>query len=150
MDSIVNVADQETVPVDENGNIYGPETPQNDYVDNAEPTFKYQPEESPFRITGGRFYEGAKDKIADAIPDLFKRPGGSAGFTGDADRGPRRFEPPVRAGVPPIVTKRKNKSTQPKQYASWDAGQNIPSPSDSDYTLYLKYLQEKAAKKASV
>lgn len=39
-------------------------------------------------------------------------------------------------------------SSRPAIYDSWDSGVNIPSPSDSDYTLYLKYLDEKAASDA--
>lgn len=148
----------DTVARDENGNPYGPETPSNDYVDNAEPTFTEPPEESPFRITSGRFYEGSpesfanriSDKIGSYVPDFLKGPGGSAGpLAGDNDRGPYRQTIPIRPETAPVVPRRK-KPMQPKQYASWDAGQNIPSPQDSDYTLYLKYLQEKAAQKASV
>ena len=38
--------------------------------------------------------------------------------------------------------------SRPEVYYKWDLGIGIPSPSDSDYTLYLKYLQEKAAAQA--
>lgn len=34
---------------------------------------------------------------------------------------------------------------RPEKYYYWDAGVDIPSPGDSDYTLYLKYLQEREA-----
>jgi hypothetical protein len=39
---------------------------------------------------------------------------------------------------------------RPAIYYKWDLGVSVPSPTDSDYTLYLKYLQEKAAAKAAV
>lgn len=41
-------------------------------------------------------------------------------------------------------------SERPQAYYNWDAGVDIPSPGDSDYTLYLKYLEEKAAAEAAV
>lgn len=39
---------------------------------------------------------------------------------------------------------------RPQAYYNWDAGVGIPSPGDPDYTLYLKYLEEKAAARAAV
>lgn len=39
---------------------------------------------------------------------------------------------------------------RPQLYYDWDAGVGIPSPGDPDYTLYLKYLEEKAAARAAV
>jgi hypothetical protein len=41
-------------------------------------------------------------------------------------------------------------SSRPAIYYKWDIGVDVPSPGDSDYTLYLKYLQEKEAAKAAV
>lgn len=37
---------------------------------------------------------------------------------------------------------------RPEIYYMWDLGMRIPSPTDSDYTLYLKYLDEKKAAQA--
>jgi hypothetical protein len=62
---------------------------------------------------------------------------------------------------PPRITPVEQEATKPKQkpkadgprpaiYYKWDLGVDVPSPTDSDYTLYLKYLQEKAASKAGV
>ncbi len=62
------------------------------------------------------------------------------------DRGaePPRYRPPQ-----PVPNYAKGpgqfNESRPAIYDSWDSGVNIPSPSDSDYTLYLKYLDEKAA-----
>lgn len=44
----------------------------------------------------------------------------------------------------------KKESGRPQAYYNWDAGVGIPSPGDPDYTLYLKYLEEKAAARAAV
>ena len=41
-------------------------------------------------------------------------------------------------------------SERPEIYYSWDVGVNIPSPNDPDYTLYLRYLQERAAAQAAL
>jgi hypothetical protein len=46
--------------------------------------------------------------------------------------------------------KPKGDGRRPAIYYKWDLGVSVPSPTDSDYTLYLKYLQEKAAAKAGV
>lgn len=46
--------------------------------------------------------------------------------------------------------KNKEGGKRPAIYYKWDLGVSVPSPTDSDYTLYLKYLQEKAAAKAAV
>lgn len=51
---------------------------------------------------------------------------------------------------PPPTTTEKAERGRPQQYYNWDAGVGIPSPGDSDYTLYLKYLEEKAAARAAV
>lgn len=39
---------------------------------------------------------------------------------------------------------------RPEIYFMWDVGVNIPSPGDANYTLYLKYLAERAAAKAAL
>lgn len=39
---------------------------------------------------------------------------------------------------------------RPYIYYQWDLGVNIPSPSDSNYTLYQKYLAERAAAQAAM
>ena len=49
----------------------------------------------------------------------------------------------------PTTPKEQNDGTRPQQYYYWDLGVNIPSPTDSEYPLYLKYLQEKAAQNAA-
>ena len=43
-----------------------------------------------------------------------------------------------------------DKGKIPAQYYYWDLGIDIPSPNESDYTLYLKYLKDKAAANAAV
>lgn len=52
--------------------------------------------------------------------------------------------------VPPPTPTEKAEKGRPQLYYNWDAGVGIPSPGDSDYTLYLKYLEEKAAARAAV
>lgn len=39
---------------------------------------------------------------------------------------------------------------RPEIYFMWDVGVNIPSPGDANYTLYLKYLAERAAARAAL
>jgi len=62
---------------------------------------------------------------------------------------------------PPRIEQAEKEATKPKPkpkeggprpaiYYKWDLGVDVPSPTDSDYTLYTKYLQEKAAAKAGM
>jgi len=69
----------------------------------------------------------------------------------DNDRGEEFRPPSSRAnesttGTRP--TKPKENGPRPAIYYKWDMGVDVPSPTDSDYTLYTKYLQEKAAARA--
>jgi len=69
----------------------------------------------------------------------------------DNDRGEEFRPPSSRAnesttGTRP--TKPKGNGPRPAIYYKWDMGVDVPSPTDSDYTLYTKYLQEKAAARA--
>lgn len=86
------------------------------------------------------------------------RPTGTpTGMGTDNDRGPySRAEPydprestrgRKRIGQPTVP---ESSGPRPQQYFNWDVGVGIPSPTDSDYTLYLKYLQEKAAARAAL
>ena len=75
----------------------------------------------------------------------------SGGPIGDNDRGPyRRYEPTKIQESTTGTSRKKKKTGRPQKYYDWDAGAGIPSPGDSDYTLYLKYLEEKAAAQQSV
>jgi len=69
----------------------------------------------------------------------------------DNDRGPdRRYFTPPKAVKAATSTGAPKETGRPQIYYNWDAGVGIPSPGDSDYTLYLKYLEEKAAAEAAV
>lgn len=65
------------------------------------------------------------------------------------DRGP--YIPPPRETrnyARSTSTETASEGSRPAAYYRWDIGVGIPSPSDADYTLYMKYLQEKAANEA--
>lgn len=67
------------------------------------------------------------------------------------DRGEEPMRPPGKKRESTTGTKAPEAPAgRPYKYYEWDAGVNIPSPSDSDYTLYQKYLEEKAAARAAV
>lgn len=67
------------------------------------------------------------------------------------DRGEEPQRPPARDRESTTGAKKPEAPAgRPYKYYEWDAGVNIPSPSDSDYTLYQKYLEEKAAARAAV
>lgn len=75
----------------------------------------------------------------------------------DNDRGPYSRSEPYDPRESTRGRKRPEKpevpdssGSRPQQYFNWDVGIGIPSPTDSDYTLYLKYLQEKAAARAAL
>lgn len=76
----------------------------------------------------------------------------SGGGTPDIGSGGKfQYRPDLgRSVYVPAATAEKAESGRPQQYYNWDAGVGIPSPGDSDYTLYLKYLEEKAAARAAV
>jgi hypothetical protein len=62
---------------------------------------------------------------------------------------PPRIEQAEKEATKP-KPKPKEDGRRPAIYYKWDLGVSVPSPTDSDYTLYLKYLQEKAASKAGM
>jgi hypothetical protein len=62
---------------------------------------------------------------------------------------PPRIEQAEKEAAKPKA-KPKEDGRRPAIYYKWDLGVGVPSPTDSDYTLYLKYLQEKAAAKAGM
>jgi hypothetical protein len=62
---------------------------------------------------------------------------------------PPRIEQAEKEATKP-KPKTKEDGRRPAIYYKWDLGVDVPSPTDSDYTLYLKYLQEKAAAKAGM
>lgn len=66
-------------------------------------------------------------------PDTYAKP-----------RVPQATVAPTGSGTPAESGER------PAIYYSWDVGVNIPSPNDPDYTLYLRYLQERAAAQAAL
>jgi hypothetical protein len=69
----------------------------------------------------------------------------------DNDRGEEFRPPSSRANESTTGTrppKPKENGPRPAIYYKWDMGVDVPSPTDSDYTLYTKYLQEKAAARA--
>jgi hypothetical protein len=53
------------------------------------------------------------------------------------------------ASVPKNPNKKRS-GPRPAVYYKWDLGVEVPSPTDSGYPLYLKYLEERAAAKAAV
>lgn len=59
---------------------------------------------------------------------------------------PERPLPKVRSASKAVETG--ESGPRPEIYYMWDLGMRIPSPTDSDYTLYLKYLDEKKAAQA--
>lgn len=52
---------------------------------------------------------------------------------------------PARTAPTKADKAEKEDGSRPAIYYKWDLGMDVPSPGDSDYTLYLQYLQEKAA-----
>lgn len=80
-----------------------------------------------------------------------------AGRLRDQDRSGKREEPESTEAEDDKKKKGKkdgekktSSGNRPAAYYYWDAGVNIPSPGDSDYTLYLKYLQEREAAIAAI
>ena len=77
--------------------------------------------------------------------------GAPSGMGQDNDRGEEFRPPSSRANESTTGTrtpKPKGNGPRPAIYYKWDLGVDVPSPTDSDYTLYTKYLQEKAAARA--
>ena len=95
-----------------------------------------------------------------------ERDGKGSGFGGGSTSitSPGGGTPDIGTGgknEPPRIEQADDKPAEPKPkpkeggqrpaiYYKWDLGVDVPSPTDSDYTLYLKYLQEKAAAKAGM
>lgn len=75
-------------------------------------------------------------------------PGGGITDIGSGGKNEPPRISPVEKEAPKPPTKPKEGGPRPSIYYKWDLGVDVPSPTDSDYTLYLKYLQEKAAAKA--
>lgn len=77
-------------------------------------------------------------------------PGGGSPDIGSGGKNePPRIEQAEKEAAKP-KPKPKEDGRRPAIYYKWDLGVDVPSPTDSDYTLYLKYLQEKAAAKAGM
>jgi hypothetical protein len=77
-------------------------------------------------------------------------PGGGITDIGSGGKNePPRIEQAEKEAAKP-KPKPKEDGRRPAIYYKWDLGVSVPSPTDSDYTLYLKYLQEKAASKAGM
>ena len=77
-------------------------------------------------------------------------PGGGITDIGSGGKAePPRIEQAEKEATKP-KPKPKEDGRRPAIYYKWDLGVGVPSPTDSDYTLYLKYLQEKAAAKAGM
>jgi hypothetical protein len=77
-------------------------------------------------------------------------PGGGISDIGSGGKNePPRIEQAEKEATKP-KPKPKEDGRRPAIYYKWDLGVSVPSPTDSDYTLYLKYLQEKAAAKAGM
>ena len=77
-------------------------------------------------------------------------PGGGITDIGSGGKNePPRIEQAEKEATKP-KPKPKEDGPRPAIYYKWDLGVDVPSPTDSDYTLYTKYLQEKAAAKAGM
>ena len=77
-------------------------------------------------------------------------PGGGISDIGSGGKAePPRIEQAEKEATKP-KPKPKENGRRPAIYYKWDLGVDVPSPTDSDYTLYTKYLQEKAAAKAGM
>ena len=71
--------------------------------------------------------------------------GGGTADIGSGGKAERRFLDQV-AKIDQEKPKPKNEAgSRPAIYYKWDLGIDVPSPGDSGYNLYLKYLEEKAA-----
>jgi len=78
--------------------------------------------------------------------------GGQGGGAPDIGSGGKNYRMDSFTRDTPKSTPTTDPSTdtaRPQQYYNWDLGINIPSPGDSEYPLYLKYLQEEAASTAA-
>ena len=75
-------------------------------------------------------------------------PGGGITDIGSGGKNEPPRISPVEKETPKPKPKPKEGGPRPAIYYKWDLGIDVPSPTDSDYTLYTKYLQEKAAAKA--
>ena len=75
-------------------------------------------------------------------------PGGGITDIGSGGKNEPPRISPVEKETPKPPAQQKEDGRRPAIYYKWDLGVDVPSPTDSDYTLYTKYLQEKAAAKA--
>lgn len=80
----------------------------------------------------------------------FTYPGGGKEDIGSGGKNEPIREKPVEEQISNAKQTPKESGRRPAIYYKWDLGVGVPSPTDSDYTLYLKYLQEKAAAKAGM
>lgn len=94
-----------------------------------------------------------------AVPGGVSTSGPGGGITDIGTGGKNEYRPPdtyIRPRVPQATVATTGSGTpaesgeRPAIYYSWDVGVNIPSPNDPDYTLYLRYLQERAAAQAAL
>jgi hypothetical protein len=120
------------------GNLANPRKTVNEY-DRLDPLKKQQMRE-----------RAGKDRGFVGGPTSTTSPGGGITDIGSGGKAePPRIEPADEKPTKP-KPKPKGDGRRPAVYYKWDLGVSVPSPTDSDYTLYLKYLQEKAAAKAGV
>ena len=94
-----------------------------------------------------------------AVPGGVSTSGPGGGITDIGTGGKNEYRPPdtyIKPRVPQATIATTAPGTpaesgeRPAIYYSWDVGVNIPSPNDPDYTLYLRYLQERAAAQAAL
>lgn len=71
--------------------------------------------------------------------------GGDTSDIGTGGKAERRFLDQVAKPEEEKPKPKNEAGSRPAIYYKWDLGIDIPSPNDSGYNLYLKYLEEKAA-----
>ena len=117
-------------------NLLNPRKAVNEY-DRLDPLKKQQMRE---RAGKGRGFGGGSTSTTS--------PGGGKPDIGSGGKNePERVKQTEKEATKP-KPKPKGDGRRPAIYYKWDLGVDVPSPTDSDYTLYTKYLQEKAAAKA--
>ena len=117
-------------------NLSNPRKAVNEY-DRLDPLKKQQMRE---RAGKGRGFGGGSTSTTS--------PGGGITDIGSGGKNEPPRTSPVEKETPKPPAQPKDGGPRPSIYYKWDLGVDVPSPTDSDYTLYLKYLQEKAAAKA--
>lgn len=88
------------------------------------------------------------DKRAQMDRSRFKGSDGREDGIGSGGKNEPPRITPVSEQKPESKPKKEGFGPRPAIYYKWDMGVDVPSPTDSDYNLYTKYLQEKAAAKA--